>query len=338
MHDQQRGWPKLQDSAVDPVTLVAVVNSFNRKALFEASLASLTSALRQLPFRTAIVVFEAGSTDGSAEWLRAYQSYCDVPEISIVMPASSDDTSFAAGVNAGCLHAISRYPRLQWLFLFETDNLIAGSEPVELATRLLNFHAQIGAAGFTVTRRSGEPTGFGCSFPTVPQFLMGQQLAAMLRLDRPRMSVEPLFDGYRWGICDVVFTSPLLIKRTAWEESGGLDAAMFPFADCDLDWCRRAQQNGWKMAVIELKGVIHDNEDQSSAWSSQRVLAFHRARFQLLQRHLRARTSLLKIGLFVRHVIEFAALALASPLLSHPGGSLKKRWLLITTVMHNYRG
>ena len=337
MQDQGSDRPKLQESTVDPVMLVAVVNSFNRKALLEASLASLTFAFGQLPFRTAIVVFEAGSTDGSAEWLREYQSFCDVPEISILMPASGEDTSFAAGVNAGCRQAILRYPELQWLLLFETDNSIAGGEPIALAAMLLNSHAQVGAAGFTVTRRSGEPTGFGCSFPTAAQFLMGQQLAAMLRLDRPRMSLEPLFDGYRWGTCDVVFTSPLLIKRTAWEETNGMDAAMFPFADCDLDWCRRAQHKGWKMAVIELKGVIHDNENQSSAWSARRVLAFHRARLHLLQRHLRARTSLLKIGLLVRHVIEFAALALVSPLLSHPGGSLKKRWLLITTVMRGYR-
>jgi len=329
--------PKQRDSGVDPVMLVAVVNSFNRKALLQTSLASLASALTQLPFGTAIVVFEAGSTDGSLEWLRSYQSSSTGLEICILIPAPGEDSSFAAGVNAGCRQAILRYPELQWLLLFETDNSIAGGEQIALAAGLLNDHPQVGAAGFTVTRRSGEPAGFGCSFPTVPQFLMGQQAAAMLRLDRPSMSVEPLFDGYRWGTCDVVFTSPLLIKRKAWEETDGLDAATFPFADCDLDWCRRAQQKGWKTAVIELKGVIHDNEDQSSAWSARRVLSFHRARLRLLERHAQAQVSLLKLGLLARHILEFAALALASPLLSHPGGSLKKRWLLIATVMRGYR-
>jgi GT2 family glycosyltransferase len=327
----------MQESTVDPVMLVAVVNSFSRKALLQGALASLTSALGELPFRTAIVVFEAGSTDGSLEWLRTYRSSCGGPEIFILLPAPGEDSSFAAGVNAGCRQAILRYPELQWLLLFETDNGIAGGEPIALAARLLHSHAQVGAAGFTVTRRSGEPTGFGCSFPTVPQFLMGQQLAAILRLDRPRLSAEPAFEGYRWGTCDVVFTSPLLIKRTAWEETNGLDAAMFPFADCDLDWCRRAQQSGWKMAVIELKGVVHDSEDQASAWSARRVLSFHRARLRLLQRHLHARATLLKPMLLARHVLEFLALALASPFLSNPSGSLKKRWLLITTVIKGYQ-
>jgi GT2 family glycosyltransferase len=338
MQDQECDRLERRDSATDPVKLVGVVNSFNRKSLLEASLPSLTLALRQLPFSTAIVVFEAGSTDGSLEWLRAYRSSCASLEIFVLTPDPGEDSSFAAGVNAGCRQAILSYPELQWLLLFETDNSIAGGEPIALAARLLSSYAEVGAAGFTVTRRSGEPTGFGCSFPTVPQFLMGQQLAAMLHLDQPHMSLEPLFDGYRWGTCDVVFTSPLLIKRKAWEESGGLDAAMFPFADCDLDWCWRVQQNGWKMAVLELKDVIHDNEDQFSAWSARRVLSFHRARLCLLQRHRHARASLLKPVLLARHVFEFVALAFASPFLSHPGGSLKKRWLLITTVMYGYRG
>jgi GT2 family glycosyltransferase len=337
MHDEKNNLAELRDNAADGVKLVAIVNSFNRRALLEASLHSLTSALRQLPLRAAIVVFEAGSTDGSIEWLREYQASCAAPEISILVPTSGEDSSFAAGVNAGCRHAIRRYPELQWLFLFETDNSIAGSEPIVLATRLLNSHAQLGAAGFTVTKRSGEPTGFGCSFPSVPQFLIGQQITALLGLDRPRLSAEPLFDGYRWGTCEVVFTSPLLVKRAAWEETDGLDAASFPFADCDLDWCWRAQRSGWKLAVIELKGVTHDNEQQASAWSSRRVLSLHRARLRLLQRHLQARASLLKLGLLVRHVLEFVALALSSPLLSNPGGSLRKRWLLITSVMQGYR-
>jgi len=337
MPDQQSGRPEQSNSASDPVRLVAIVNSFNRRALLEASLPSLGSALRQLPFGTAIVVFEAGSTDGSVEWLRMYQSSCVDPEIAILVPAPGEDSSFAAGVNAACRHAIRSYRELELLFLFETDNWIAGSEPIAVATALLNSHARLAAAGFTVTKRSGEPAGFGCSFPSVPQFLMGQQLTAILGLDRPRLSAEPPCDGYRWGTCDVVYTSPLLVKRAAWEETAGLDAASFPFSDCDLDWCWRLQRSGWKLAVIESKGVVHDNEDQASAWSFTRVLSFHRARLRLLQRHLHAQASLLEAGLLVRHLLEFVALALASPLLSHPGGSLRKRWLLITSVMRGYR-
>jgi GT2 family glycosyltransferase len=337
MGDQQSGGQEQSDAAGNRVELVAVVNSLNRRELLEASLSSLTAALRQLPFGAAIVVFDAGSTDGSVDWLREFQSSCATPEVFIVVPSASEDTSFSAGVNAGCHHALAKFPELRWLFLFETDNFIASGEPIALAARLLDSHPQVGAAGFTVTRRSGKPAGFGCSFPSVAQFLIGQQLTSVLRLDRPRMIAKPPFEGYSWGRCDVVYTSPLLIKRDVWEETKGLDAATFPFAECDLDWCWRANRSGWEMAVIDLKGVVHDNVDQASSWSSTRVLSFHRGRFRLLQRHLHTPAILLKLGLLTRHALEFAALVLASPALSRPGGSLRKRWVLITTVLHGYQ-
>ena len=337
MVDRQAGKQEQCDAAANPVKLVAVVNSLNRRALLESSLSSLTAALSPLPFGAAIVVFDAGSTDGSAEWLREFQCSCAAPAVYVVVPSPSDDTSFSAGVNAGCRFAIDKFPELRWLLLFETDNSIVGGEPIALAARLLDSYPRVGAAGFTVTRRSGEPAGFGCAFPSVTQFLIGQQLTSFFRLDRSRMIAKPSFEGYGWGTCDVVYTSPLLIKRDVWEETEGLDAATFPFAECDLDWCWRAYRSGWEMAVIDLKGVVHDNEDQASSWSSTRVLSFHRGRFRLLQRHLHTPAILLKLGLLTRHVLEFAALALASPLLSRPGGSLRKRWLLITSVLRGYQ-
>jgi GT2 family glycosyltransferase len=336
MHDRdsQTAQP---EGAAGPVRLVAIVNSFNRRSLLEGSLTSLAAALRRSPFRSAIVVYEAGSTDGSIEWLEQYRGVFAEPEISILPAASGEDSSFAAGVNAGCRHAIARYPELQFLFLFETDNRIEGSEPIVLAARLLEAQAGLGAAGFTVTKRSGRPAGYGCSFPTAAQFLLGQQLTTLVGLDRPRWKAEPPFEGYRWGRCDVVYTSPLLVKRAAWEQTGGFDAASFPFSDSDLDWCGRAHRNGWELAVLEMKGVIHDNQWQASAWSSRRVLSFHRARLLLLDRHRHAPVLLLKVGLLVRHLLEFAALALASPLLSNPGEPLRKRWILIASVMRGYQ-
>ena len=61
------------DSPELPVELVTVINSFNRCSLIERALTSLTAALRSARFGSAIIVFEAGSTDGSAEFLRAWR-------------------------------------------------------------------------------------------------------------------------------------------------------------------------------------------------------------------------------------------------------------------------
>src|ERR1043165_6952839 len=97
-----------------PVELVAVINSFNRRPLLEKALVSLTSALRNAPFGSAIVVFDAGSKDGSVEFLRSWQDLNPGDNLILVEPASGD-SSFSEGVNRGGAVALEQFPDCRWL-------------------------------------------------------------------------------------------------------------------------------------------------------------------------------------------------------------------------------
>ena len=316
--------------------LVAIVNSYNRLSLMRLGLPSLIQALQSCPFRSAVVIFDAGSNDGSKEWLKEF--FQQNPDISIdlIFPASGQDTSFSAGVNRACEYAAKKYPDLKWYFLFETDNWIANAEPILKARSLLKTQLRLAAAGFTVTKHSRERAGFGCSFPTVWQFIMGQQLTHWLKLDRPRIERWEGFNDMSWTSCDVIYTSPLLVRRSAWEESRGLDTVMFPFSDCDIDWAWRVNKLGWKLGVLKTEGVVHDNQQALSAWSDNRVIHFHRARLQLLLKHKGVWVKLIKPVLFIRHCLEFFLLLVMYLCLKDPKKSLKKRQLLIKSVFKNY--
>ena len=190
--------------------------------------------------------------------------------------------------------------------------------------------------GFTVRLHSGAAGGWGMSFPTVTSFVLGREISK--RLSLPRFIAEKhVTDGVEWFTADVVYTSPLLIKRDAWKTLGGIDAKLFPFSDCDLDWAWRAAQRGYKLGVLQTDAVVHDGRTQSSGWSSMRVLGFHEARFQLLRKY-RGRGVVLAIpALFLRHVMEYGLLfglflARRRPLLS-----LKKRFILLRRVWRGYR-
>jgi GT2 family glycosyltransferase len=173
-------------------------------------------------------------------------------------------------------------------------------------------------------------------FPTASSFALGQNLAARLNLHAPNNSAWQLSDGIRWRGCDVVFTSPLLIRRQAWEQSGGFDATEFPFSDTDLDWAWRCARLGWKMAVIASDNVVHDNLEQLSAWSANRALDFHRNRFRLLKRHRGKRVGLLKPFLFLRHWLETMILARKSASDPTAKEKLARRKQLLRTVWSNY--
>jgi len=323
-----------QDSAARPVELVTVINSFNRRALLERALTSLTETLRSAPFGSAIIVFEAGSNDGSVEFLKTWRDNNPADNLSVI-EAPAGRGSFSDGVNMGCGAAISRFARCRWLFLYETDNCLTSVEPLQKAIGLLNLERQLAAAGFTVKQHDGKFYGYGMRFPSSSSFALGQNLAAQLNLHAPNNSTWQTRDGVRWRTCDVVFTSPLLIRRETWEQSGGFDEKNFPFSDSDLDWAWRCAKLGWKMAVISSDSVIHDNLEQLSAWSANRSLDFHRNRFRLLKRHRGAYVSLLKPVLFLRHWLETLLLARRS---NDPGAKekLAKRKQMLRTVWNDY--
>jgi glycosyltransferase involved in cell wall biosynthesis len=102
-----------------PVRLVAILNSFNRRELLREALPSLAGALAECPFGAAIVVFEAGSTDGSLEWLANYQQEEKPPTpIQVILREEGADGSLSAGVNAAAYYALEKFPHLEWLLLY----------------------------------------------------------------------------------------------------------------------------------------------------------------------------------------------------------------------------
>jgi GT2 family glycosyltransferase len=318
-----------------PVEFVAVINSFNRRPLLEKALGSLTQVLRTAPFGSAIVVFEAGSNDGSAEFLRSWNGLNPGDNL-VVVDSVTADSSFSEGVNRGSAMALERFPECRWLFLFETDNWVQTAEPLSHAVQLLEEEPQLAAVGFTVKRHAGEFCGYGMSFPTAMSLALGLNLSARWNLDQPNNSPWRASNGFRWRMCDVVFTSPLLIRREAWLQTGGLDAERFPFSETDVDWAWRCAEAGWKTAVIASEQVVHDNLQQASAWSANRVIEFHRSRLRLLKRHRGEWIGLIKPILFLRHCIETLLLTFRKSTDAGAAPKLEKRKQMLRTVWNDY--
>ncbi|HEX4638197.1 MAG TPA: glycosyltransferase [Chthoniobacterales bacterium] len=317
------------------VELVAIINSFNRRSLLQRAVTSLAESLRKASFGSAVVVFEAGSNDGSVEFLNEWQQRNSGDKL-LVIDAPTDRRSFADGVNQACAAAVARFPDCRWFLLYETDNYLNDVDPLEKAVALLKQQPQLAAAGFTLKHYDGEFCGYGMRFPTALSFALGQNVAGPLGLHSPNDSAWQIGDDVRWRHCDIVFTSPLLVRREAWEQTGGLDANAFPFSDTDLDWAWHCAKLGWKMAVIATEHVVHDNLEQLSAWSANRAIDFHRNRLKLLKRYRGKHLALLKPILFARHCLESMILARRSGADPRAKEKLAKRKQLLRTVWNNY--
>lgn len=316
--------------------LAAIVNSRNRLALLKVALPSLVAALRNIN-SSAIIIFDAGSDDGSLEYIKSVQADISIGiPIYCCQPAPQDDRSFSAGVNSAARYAMREFPNLEWLFLFETDNCIVNLNALPLAIDLLKTESRLAGAGFTVEKYDGSKAGFGCPFPGPLSFIFGTRLTAWAGRLFPKTLDWQDRGQCSWALCDVVYTSPILICREAWEKSGGLDEKVFPFSDCDIDWAWRIYKMGWRLGVLKISGVIHDNKNIASQWSVTRTLDFHKARLSLLQRHLGRWVMCIKPILFFRHCIELMLILPMVAFIGYPKEAIGKRLVLIKTVFKNY--
>lgn len=326
-----------------PVDLVAVVNSYNRLSLLREALGALTDAFRRAPgLGGAVVVYEAGSTDGSREFLAQWQRQHPDDRLEIVTPAPGDGTSFSHGVNAGASAGFRRFPDARFLLLYETDNWIAGPEPLFQAREVLAMRSDVAGAGWTVRFHAGGHKSFSMCFPTPLTLAAGSYLTQRLKLEDTRRDtpVQRTPGGAEWWQVDIAFTSPMLIRRAAWERTGGLDAEAFPFGGCDLDWAWRCRKLGLGvLAIVRSQAVVHDNRGQESAWSADRVFKLAEARLALVRRHRGAwRVDAVKPLLFLRHALESAAL-LPGRLRGRPDAAAKLalRLKMLRTVWRDYR-
>jgi GT2 family glycosyltransferase len=272
----------------DAGELALVVNSFNRKVLLVRALESVYRYMDPLPDE--VVVVDDGSTDGSAELVREWMASGRYPGLRLLQPATK--VGFAGGVNLGITSTTARY-----VCLFETDNVVSDAGMWKGVAHL-KANPRVAAVGFRVTTIEGATAGNSTLFPTPLSFVLGQQLTARLGLDRPAPGPRR----------EVVYTSPLVLARTAIEKVGLMDAEHFPFSDCDIEWCRRMNDAGFELHVLEDVSVVHDQGEHKSEFSRRRTLDYHRARLQYFQIYSPRLVPAIRTGLLARHLVELALL------------------------------
>ena len=292
--------------------IAIIINSFNRLELLKQCLEVLCHWVPESEFneRCVAVIFDAGSTDGSIQWLQNAVGNLEIP-CEIVIPEPEEDNSFAAGINTGSSYAKSKFPTIRYFLFYETDNQILEARSLSNALLELEKRPFLGACGFTVRQHNGLPAGVGMPFPALFNFAVGKNIVHKFQLEAINYNWQLSDAGCKFSEIDIAFTSPLLVKFDAWNESGGFDAKTFPFSDSDIDWARRLKNAGWQMGVIESDAVIHDNFNAISSWSKSRAMQFHRGRLRYFKRYNPVTVYCVwPVALLVRHAFEILAVAL----------------------------
>jgi GT2 family glycosyltransferase len=256
---------------------VIVVNWNTRELLREC----LAAVVAQTSSSFEVFVVDNGSADGSAEMVRE----C-FPAIKLV--AWETNRGFAVASNHAAALAAGRY-----LLLLNSDT---ETRPGAFArgVEFLDANPHFAAAGLGLVNADGTVQNSCAAFPTV-----GKELFFALGLHR----VLPKRIGARFRLELDAPTEPravdwstgaaLLIRRTAWESVGPLDANLFMYAE-DLDWCYRATRAGHAIGYLPGSWVLHHGDASSRRrWGAGvNAVVFHHSR-RVLTRHLGPRRATL---------------------------------------------
>ena len=216
-------------------------------------LADCINSLReQLPGDASeIIVVDNASSDGTAAAIR--QGF---PGVKVI--ESTSNLGFARGNNVGLEASCGRY-----VFLINPD-VIVGNGCISRMLQYMEQHPDVGVLGPKILGRDGAVQRSCMRTPS-----LWNQLCRTLALDRITKKSR-LFGGYLMNDfqhdelreVDIINGCFWMVRRTALEDVGPLDARFWMYAD-DLDWCRRFSLAGWKIVFFPEAEAVHYGGESS---------------------------------------------------------------------------
>jgi N-acetylglucosaminyl-diphospho-decaprenol L-rhamnosyltransferase len=234
--------------------IATVVINFKTPALTLDCLSSLAPEIRCFPGSKAIVVDNA-SGDGSlvdlreTVKLRLWDDWVEIVE-------SAYNSGFSAGNNLG-IAAGQRLGGFDAFLLMNSDTIIYQGALQALAHALWT-EPTIGLVGPRLEWPSGEvqPSCFRAISPTTEMAGAAKTgaLSRLLRGDLP-LSIDSE-NGTQREALDWISFACVLIRNEALSAIGPMDEGFFMYFE-DVDYCRRANQAGWRIAYVPEARVVH---------------------------------------------------------------------------------
>jgi GT2 family glycosyltransferase len=242
--------------ADEPLVSLIVVN-WNGAGFLEDCLASLE---RQTYPNREFILVDNGSTDGSADILRAWSERL-APSTVICL---DENTGFCRGNNLGFARA-----RGEWIALINND-AVADPGWLEELVRHGRPDARIGMLGSKILFQ-------------VPAGVIDKagHLIYWDGQNRGRGTMEP--DNGQYDADEEILwpdACAALYHRRVFEETGGFDETFFAYGD-DADLGLRARLLGWRAWYVPAARVIHRHSATAGAYSPLKVMLVERNRLLL---------------------------------------------------------
>lgn len=213
-----------------PLVSIVVV-SYNVSEVLAGCLQSLREAAPTVPYE--VIVVDNASGDGSVAMVRER-----FPECRLL--ANTCNRGFAAASNQGIAACDSPY-----VLLLNPDTRVAAGV-IDALCRTMAAEPLLGLLGPLIVNPDGTAQSGALRFPTVGSLLWGTRGLRGV----PAAQCRGLLPA------DWVLGACMLARREFILGVGQLDEGYFLYGE-EKDWCFRAHQGGWQVAVLPEAQIVH---------------------------------------------------------------------------------
>lgn len=222
----------------------------------------------------------------------------------IQLVARNTNEGFATGVNVG-----ARLGTAATLLILNPDCVVVPGA----CERLIEFLASrpdTAAAGPRILNNDGTLQGSARRFPNLTTAIAGRSSwltrvfpgNQLSKWNLPAFSAgeDPIDVDWVSGAC-------MLVRRDAFERSGGMDERFFLYWE-DADLCQRLHQAGWRIAYYPGATVVHAGGRSSIHAEAASLIAFHKSAYALFRKHARGVSALMHPLVYVALQIRVRAM------------------------------
>ena len=256
----------------------------------------IETCIASLRFRgsSKTTVVDNASTDTTIKKLASF------PSINLI--ANHHNLGYAHANNQGIEAAQGEY-----ILLLNPDTCLK-PDALDILAEYLDEHPDVGAVAPKLLNPDGSVQHSIRSFPTTSSvfwelFGLSRLFQQSHRFGRWRMAY---FDYDNPGEVEQPMTSCMMVRRSIFEELGGLDEC-FPIFYNDVDFSLRMHTAGWKTVYLPQAQVFHRRGASTNQIKPKMIWESHHSLFHFLRKHDNSRLFWLKAMLLIP-LLEFAAL------------------------------